>query len=97
MVVYSVLAGVENSLLFSGEISQSAAFFITIIGILSVVVVIAVLQHLQNNLNNYWDSVAGPPVANARIGVGEVILAVIGVLAWMDTILALLSSEYRTL
>ena len=77
VVVYSGLAFIENQFPFSSEISQGTAL---VIDILSVVIVIAVLQHLQNNLNNYWDSVAGSPVANARIGVGEVIIAVLGVL-----------------
>ena len=98
VVVYSlVMGGIEISLLFSSEISQGAAISITIVVILLVVVVIAVLQHLQNNLNSYWDSVAGSPVANARIGVGEIVIAVLGVLMWIDTILTLLSSGYRAL
>ena len=97
VVVYSALAGLENSLSFSSEISQGTALLLTIIDIISVVIVIGVLQHLQNNLNSYWDSVAGSPVANARIGVGEVILAVLGVLAWADTLATLLSSNYRAL
>ena len=97
VVVYTlVLGGLHISRLFPREISQGAALVITIIGILLVVLVIGILQHLQNNLNQYWDSVAGFPIANARIGVGEVILAVLGVLVWIDGILILLSEEYRT-
>ena len=97
VVVYSGLAFIENQSLFSSEISQGAAFVITMIDIISVVIVIGMLQHLQRNLNQYWDSVAGSPVANARIGVGEVIIAVLGVLAWADTLATLLSSDYRAL
>ena len=102
VVVYSGLAFIENQSLFSSEISQGAAFVITMIDIISVVIVsvvivIGILQHLQRNLNQYWDSVAGSPVANARIGVGEVIIAVLGVLAWADTLATLLSSNYRAL
>ena len=97
VVVYSGLAFIENQSLFSSEISQGAAFVITMIDIISVVIVIGILQHLQRNLNQYWDSVAGSPVANARIGVGEVIIAVLGVIAWADTLATLLSSNYRAL
>ena len=97
VVVYSGLAFIENQSLFSSEISQGAAFVITMIDIISVVIVIGILQHLQRNLNQYWDSVAGSPVANARIGVGEVIIAVLGVLACADTLATLLSSNYRAL
>ena len=97
VIVYSVLGAIENSFMYSGEISQGTALISTIIAILSVVIVIGILQHLQNNLNSYWDSVVGSPVANARTGVGEVIIAVLGVLLWIDTILTLLSSGYRAL
>ena len=97
VIVYSALGGIANQFLFSGEISQGAALFLKVIDIISVVVVIGMLQHLQKNPNSYWDSVAGSPVANARIGVGEVIIAVLGVLLWIDTILTLLSSGYRAL
>ncbi|MCZ6615012.1 MAG: zinc ribbon domain-containing protein [Chloroflexi bacterium] len=97
VIVYSVLSGIENWLPYSGGISQGVAFVITIIDIISVVIVIGILQHLQKNLNQYWDSVAGSPVASTRIGVGEVVLAVLGVLAWADTLAMLLSSGYRTL
>ena len=95
VIVFSVLTGIENSLLFD-EITGGVALVLTVIDILSVVIVAGSLLHLHGNINRYWNSLAGSPVPSARIGVGEVVLAILGVLAWADTFATLLSPAYRT-
>ena len=93
-IIFNSLGWIEFSL-GSGTITGGDALVITVIDIVSVVIVAWLLLHLQGNINMYWDSVSGSTVQNAKIGVGEVILAILGVLAWADTFATLLSPDYR--
>ena len=79
----------------SKEISQQTAIVITFLDVISVVIVARLLLHVQGNLNRYWSGVNNLRVGSAAIGVGEVILALIGVLLWANTLALLLSSSYR--
>ena len=87
--------GVVEGLIGSDEITAGVALTLTILDIISVIIVAWLLLHLQGNLNRYWDSLAGTTVPDARIGVGEVIFAIVGVLFWADSFATLLSSDYR--
>ena len=93
-IIFNGLGSIEVRLGF-GEITEGIAQVFTIIDIISVVIVAWLLLPLQGNINRYWDSVSGSTVPNARIGVGEVILAILGVFAWADSFATLLSAEYR--
>ena len=95
VLVYGVVnyIGIRPSF---GEITEDVALAFTLIDILSVTIIAWVLLHLQGNINRYWDSMAGSEVANARIGVGEVIFTVMGVFLWLNTFATLLSPAYRT-
>ncbi len=57
---------------------------VPLLGILGFAIglVIALLWHLQSNINRYWRGFLNARVTSARIGVGEIIFAIIGVLAW---------------
>lgn len=94
VVIFDVLGWQETRLGF-GEITEGVALTLTIMDIISVIIVAWLLLHLQGNLNRYWDSLVGATASDARIGVGEVIFAVLGVLFWADTFATLLSSDYR--
>ena len=109
-VVLVMLSGVLDGISFnvSGgffslqEISQGTALAVTLLAALSIAVVAGLLLQLQGNLNRYWGGL--PQVTSgetslmkARIGVGEIILLVIGVLAWFDTLMMLFSSGYRAI
>ena len=95
LIIYSILGYMEFRLSFD-EITGGVALVLTVMDILSVVIVAGLLLHLQGNLNMYWDSLANSEITDARIGVGEVIFAVVGVLFWADTFARLLSPAYRT-
>lgn len=60
------------------------AFVLDIIGVALVVVFLVVSQ---NNLNRYWEHVNGTQLREARIGVGEVIFVLIGLLIWASYLL----------
>ena len=78
-----------------GDMTLAAALTTTVIEILSIAIVAWLLMRLQDNLNNYWHEVSSGRLIDARIGVGEVIFAVIGGLAWLDTLATLFSESYR--
>ena len=77
------------------DISQKTVLVITLVDLVSLTLVAGLLLHVQGNLNRYWASLGSGWLNSARIGVGEVILAVLGVLAWANTLGLLLSSSYR--
>ena len=94
LVAFWVLGVIENTLIAS-ETTQLVATGTLLIDILSVVIVAWVLLHLQENINRYWYTVSNGVVQDARVGVGEVIFAIMGVFLWFDTFATLLSSDYR--
>ena len=73
-----------------------AAFALSLV---SLAVLAGLLSHVQGNLNHYWENANGGPLPAARIGTGEVIFALIGVLAWIiivATLLGILAPEPAT-
>ena len=56
---------------------------------ISIAVTVAMLVHVQGNLNHYWESLNGGPLPPTRIGSGEVVFAVLGVVSWLLTAAAL--------
>jgi hypothetical protein len=78
-----------------GNMTLAAAMTTTVIEILSIAIVAWLLMRLQDNLNIYWHEVSSGQLIDARIGIGEAIFAVIGGLAWLDTLATLFSESYR--
>ncbi len=72
-----------------------AALIMFMIDIGSVSVVILLLYNVQKNLNRYWRELSAGPHFSTRPSVGEVVLAVIGILLWTDAIASILSESYR--
>ena len=85
----------NSTVLSFGELTQATAMTIALLGILSIAIVAWLIMHIQGNLNDYWRHVSSGQLFDARIGVGEVIFAVIGILIWLDTLVTLLSESYR--
>ena len=80
---------------FSKEISLQAALLAALLSIVSIALVAGLLLQVQGNLNRYWSSITNARVASVEMGVVEVILAVIGVLLWIITLIVLLSPDAR--
>ncbi len=63
----------------------------------STAVVLGLLLHVQQNLNRYWASLDNVTVVDLNVGAGDVILAVVGVLTWIITLISIISPAFRTL
>ena len=76
-------------------LTQDGAAGIALIDVGATVLVIALLIHLQSNINWYWYNHTNGRVSSARIGVGEVIFAVLGILTWAGTLANIFSESWR--
>ena len=100
LMISSVLVWIGLPVAF-GEMSQGTVVVLTLLDLVSTALLAGLLLQVQENLNRYWGNL--PQVSsgdisltNARIGVGEIILLVIGLLAWFDTLMMLFSAGYRS-
>ncbi len=57
-----------------------------VLDLVAIGVDIGLLVYVQTNLNRYWGNLKDIRVTNARIGVGEVIFILIGILSWIGTV-----------
>ena len=98
IIISSALDWASTSATFSGEVTRDLYAFVTLITLISIGIVMGLILQVQNNLNMYWNSLRQAqliePVA-ARIGVGEVLFGILGVLIWLDTLSSLFSESYR--
>ena len=53
-----------------------------VLDIISVLLFAFVLVRSQNNLNSYWEHIKGRQLAEARIGIGEVVFVLLGLAYW---------------
>jgi len=60
---------------------------VLVLDIISVALFAIFLIWSQNNLNIYWEHTKGRQLAEARIGVGEVIFVLFGLLYWVSYLL----------
>jgi hypothetical protein len=73
------------------EITQDTAIVLAIMGMVPIAIIAWLLLHVQTNLNSYWNHRSGGKLLSARVGVGEVFIAVIGGLVWLYTLATLFS------
>ncbi|MXX52501.1 MAG: hypothetical protein F4Z35_00640 [Dehalococcoidia bacterium] len=64
--------------------------------VISATTIMWLLASTQNNINRYWESAlfTKSPI-RVRIGIGEVIFVVVGLLMWTHTALIMFSGYYR--
>ena len=97
--VFTVIIAVgllETTLLnfWNQTINDPIVLFLSVV--ISTTTIMWLLASTQNNINRYWESAlfAKSPV-RVRIGIGEVIFVVIGLLLWIHTALTIISASYR--
>ena len=55
------------------------------LSVIAIAITVAMLVHVQGNLNHYWETLNGGPLPPTRIGSGEVVFAILGVVSWLLT------------
>lgn len=78
----------------SGQRTPQAAMLFFILNVISIALIAGLLLQVQGNLNRYWTSLGQVRTTKAEVGVGEVVFGVIGVLAWIGTLLRLVSPTH---
>ena len=79
---------------YDREITQEYAITALVVSLITVTITTWLLTSVQANINRYWRA-SLPHTSACRIGIGEVIFAIIGVWLWTDTILSVVSQSYR--
>ena len=60
---------------------------VLLLSILGIVLITTLVAMAQMGLNAYWEKVRSRDnLTDARVGIGEVVFVVIGILAWLGTI-----------
>ena len=95
VMVSGAIDGISFQLAFDEEMTQGATVAIVVLDGISIAIVAWLLLHVQGNLNSYWSHLSEGRAISARIGKGEVIFAVVGILFWLDTLATLFSENYR--
>jgi len=72
-----------------------AAIASEILFAISLTLVVGLLLHVQSILNRYWAGLENVQIVPSKVRPGEVLCVIIGLLAWSDTLLSLLSASYR--
>lgn len=66
--------------------SESVSPLLLAIHAASVVIVAGLLFAIQSNLNRYWAHLPNVVLREAKVGFGEVVFAIVGVLIWLSAI-----------
>jgi len=96
-VITSLSTGGALTLLIVGGVLANASFRASlsygelgaglILDILSLAILAGMLLWAQTSLNKYWNKISEAQVREARIGVGEVVIIVVGLLIWFTCLL----------
>ena len=96
MIISNILFWTSLRMEFSVDaLAQDTAIGIAFIDTIAIGLSLVILLHLQSNISRYWDSRPNVRVTSARIGVGEVIFAIIGAFAWLNTLASIFSESWR--
>jgi len=83
-VIVEVIDLIAGKAIFFGDNTHETALLITKLYVMQMIITTWLLLYSQGQLNNYWSSLANVKLKDARIGIGEVIFAVLGLLFWLD-------------
>jgi len=75
----------------SGPLTRGDAVVSAVTGLISVAVSTGLIIHVQENLNRYWASLENAKAGRANIGIAEVLLVLLGLLFWSQTLANLVS------
>lgn len=82
VVLVIIISALDNASFRTTDVGVAV-----VLGVLSTAIATALIVWAQGNLNQYWEKVKGANLREARIGIGEVIIVLVGLLAWVGTFL----------
>ena len=82
-----VVTMVSGALGFYSAIRIDDPTAVLVIDMISLAFTTFVVAWAQGALNQHWHTKLGPALQDARIGVGEVVIVILGLLAWVGTFL----------
>lgn len=91
ILISSALGWASFQVSFGGEPTQGISLVILILDLVAIAATAGLLLQVQQNLNRYWSGLTNVTAVSADIGVGEVVFGIIGVLAWIVTVLSLVN------
>ena len=95
-IVMGILGYIGISDVLFGEISKTLALWLFVAAGIITAITAWLVVAIQGNINRYWSAVS-PRAASCRIGIGEVLITILGMLLWVDTIAVALSDSWRTI
>ena len=83
-----------------GELSQRTVVVFKILNLVSTALSAGILLQVQGNLNRYWASLpevisGGVPLVSAKISAVEIILLVVGLWIWFNTLMLFFGPTYQ--
>ncbi len=78
------------------QLSQEQALMALALAIVQTAMTAWLLVGVQSNLNSYWNSIS-TGANRAKVGGGEVVLAILGSISWLLTMAAVASESFRSL
>jgi len=94
-VIVGVIDGKAGRATFFGDNTQETALLILKLNVMSMIITTLLLLYAQGKLNSYWSSLANVKLKDARIGIGEVIFAILGLLFWLDVYATAFNPNYN--
>lgn len=96
MFAGNVLSVVTWLMNLQDHLSQGQAAVALTLAIIQTAITIWLLTGIQRDLNRYWTSTS-TSVSRARVGAGEIVLAVLGLMSWSLMLAAVASESFRAL
>ena len=96
VIISSWLGNIGLTQVWFGEISQTLAIWMLATAVITTAITVWLLASVQTNINRYWRA-ALPSTFSCRMGIGEVIFVILGVLFWVDTFASAYSETWRAL
>jgi len=94
-VIVGVIDGRAIKAVFFGDNTHETALLFIKLNVMSVIITTWLLLYSQGKLNSYWSSLANVKLKNARIGIGEVIFLVLGLMFWLDASATAFNPNYN--
>ena len=94
--IVNVLSPAAWLITLQDHLSQGQAVAALALAVMQTAITAWLVIRVQRNLNRYWNS-ASTNVGHARVGAGEVVLAVLGCISWGLMLGAVASESFRAL